>query len=242
MNPRHALLRLQDIRVVRAQRTVLDIAEFALAPAEIVALRGANGAGKTTMLKLLAGLLQATRCHWTLLGTPLEPRLAARYCRGRHVYLHQVPYMFEGTVIDNLAYGLTVRGRDHATRRVEIQAALAWAGLEALATRRAKSLSLGEQQRVALTRAKVLAPPVLLLDEITANLDGENRRRTYHLIAELKRGGTSVVFASHDPEAVAAHADRHLELVAGTLHIAPEFASGVVPLRPPAAGDRHDSR
>jgi len=241
VSPAVPLIALESVVVMRGRRPVLAIAEMAIDPGMVLALSGANGAGKTTLLKLLAGLVVADRGVLTCLGTRLAPRPAARYCRGRHVYLHQTPYMFEGSVEDNIAYGLATRVRDFAARRIEIRAALAWAELGGLARRRAKTLSLGEQQRVALTRAKVLAPPLLLLDEITANLDAENRRRTYALIADLKRAGTSVVFASHDPEPVAAHADLHLELVDGRLQRYAPYTSAVVPLRPPAHAERHES-
>lgn len=242
MSPALPLIALDAVTVSRGRRPVLDIAELQIDPGQVLALSGANGAGKTTLLKLLAGLLVADRGTLACLGTPLAPHAAARYCRGRHVYLHQTPYMFEGSVEDNVAYGLVARVRDFAARRIEIRAALTWAELGALATRRAKTLSLGEQQRVALTRAKVLAPALLLLDEITANLDADNRRRIYALIADLKRAGTSVVFASHDPEPVAAHADLHLELVDGHLQRYAPYTSAVVPLRPPGHPERHESR
>ena len=156
----------------------------------------ANGSGKTTLLKVLAGLLAPQEARFKCLGVSMAGRTAARFCRGRHIYLHQTPFMFDGSVEENVSYGLRQRRRDGMQRRIEIRDALAWAQLEHLVHRRANELSVGEQQRVALTRARILAPSLLLLDEITANMDADSRKRTYEMIVDLRRAGSSIVFAS----------------------------------------------
>ena len=215
----------------RGGRQVLAIDALRLDAAQIVLLTGANGAGKTTLLKVLAGLSIADRGVFQCLGTPMSCVEAARFCRGRHVYLHQTPYMFDTTVEQNIAYGLRVRGQSPAARQAEVRAALAWAGLDALATRPARELSLGEQQWVALTRAYVLAPSTLLLDEITANLDGDHRRQVHDMLLALRERATCVVFATHDPAPLLSRVDSHLHLDAGRLALPTRSAVQIIPLR-----------
>ena len=157
--------------------------------------------------------------------------ILAGFGRGRHVYLHQTPYMFDTTVEQNIAYGLRVRGQSPAARQAEVRAALAWAGLDALATRPARELSLGEQQWVALTRAYVLAPSTLLLDEITANLDGDHRRQVHDMLLALRERATCVVFATHDPAPLLSRVDSHLHLDAGRLALPTRSDVQIIPLR-----------
>jgi tungstate transport system ATP-binding protein len=234
-----ALIEITDLALDRGGRRVLDIAHLRVNRGRATLLHGDNGSGKTSLLKMLAGLLVASDGRFRCLGNPMLPRAAARFCRGRHIYLHQTPYMFDGTVEDNVAYGLGLhgRGRNRAQRRFEILDALAWAELDHLIARPALQLSTGEQQRVALVRARILAPALLLLDEITANMDSASRQRTHAMIADLERAGSSVILATHDPAAAAlAHAER-LELAAGRF-VTPDRASpsaAVIPLHRSAA-------
>lgn len=225
------LLEAEALGLQRVRRTILDIDALRLEAAQIVLLTGANGAGKTSLLKVLAGLHTADSGRFHGLGTPMNCEEAARYCRGRHVYLHQTPYMFDASVEQNIAYGLRVRGQPLHTRQAEVRAALAWAGLEALAARPARELSLGEQQRVALTRAYVLAPSALLLDEITANLDAAHRRHVHDMLSALRERGTCVVFATHDPAPLLSRVDHHLHIEAGRLTPPARGDAQVVPLR-----------
>jgi len=237
-----ALLEAEDLRLVRAGRQVLSIASLRLEQAQIVLLTGANGAGKTSLLKVLAGLTRADGGEFQCLGTPMSRGNAARFCRGRHVYLHQTPYMFDASVEQNIAYGLRVRGQSAGTRLAEVRAALAWAGLDNLAARPARGLSQGEQQRVALTRAYVLAPSVLLLDEITANLDGDHRRHVHDMLSALRERGTCVLFATHDPAPLLGRVDMHLHLEGGCLVHPMRSSAQVVPLRREGTRPDHPRR
>ncbi|MGE0485830.1 MAG: ATP-binding cassette domain-containing protein [Gammaproteobacteria bacterium] len=230
-----ALVELVGVRFARHRRRVLDIERLVVERGRVLLLGGPNGSGKTTLLKLLAGLLVASSGVFRCLGATMTPRAAARFCRGRHVYLHQAPYLFDGTVEDNVSYGLKLRGRDPGQRRLEIRDALAWAGLEHLVDRPARQLSAGEQQRVALVRARILSPALLLLDEITANMDLDSRRRTYALVDDLRRRGSSVVFASHDPEPRTVLDADGLLLADGRLVTAPPATATVIPLARPAS-------
>ena len=241
MNTR-PLIECLDIGLVRGGRCVLDLDRFAVAPGEVVLLTGDNGSGKTTLLKILAGLVLAERGQFRCLGTGMSPAAAARFCRGRHVYLHQTPYLFDASVATNIAYGLELRGEPRSVRDVAVRDALAGAGLSDLAERPAALLSTGEKQRVALLRAHVLRPPLLLLDEITANQDRASRQRTYQLIDDLSRTGTGIVFATHDPEPCTYLRARSCALAQGRRVAAATAAdrSTVVPLARPT--ERRDER
>lgn len=219
------LLLVNDLRFAFGRREVLRIERLEIPASGILALQGDNGSGKTTLLKLLSGLLVASGGAWQMGTKDLSPRDAARFCRGRHVYLHQAPYLFDSSVRDNISYGLARRGLNTAERRTAVAEALRWAGLEHLAERPASALSSGEKQRVALTRAWILRPRLLLLDEITSNMDQHSRGRTLELLQELSSGGAAIVIATHDREILNTLGDRHLSLVAGAL-------TPVVPGRP----------
>ncbi|MBX9605223.1 MAG: ATP-binding cassette domain-containing protein [Gammaproteobacteria bacterium] len=238
MSGGEALIELGAVEVRRDGRRILDVERLRIDRGRTLLLTGANGAGKSTLLKLLAGLLLADAGSLRCRGVEMARGSAARYCRGRHVYLHQTPYMFDGSVRDNLAYGLRQRDEPRATRDAEVDQALAWADLDALALRHARALSLGEQQRVALGRARLLDPSLLLLDEVGANLDGANQRLVQTLIAERRARGASVVVATHEPAPLLALVDFHLHLDGGRLAVVQRDFGSVVPLRRPRTPGR----
>jgi tungstate transport system ATP-binding protein len=129
-------------------------------------------------------------------------------------------------VHENVAYGLRRAGVPAAEREPEVRMALAWAGLEHLAERNARHLSGGERQRLALARARVLSPEVLLLDEPTTNMDEEATEQSLLLIRDMVAGGMGVIVASHDRHVVEQLGDLHLNLADGTLHIAGRAVDG----------------
>jgi len=175
---------------------ILSIPQFSIAAGEAVLLVGRNGAGKSTLLRILAGLERADSGTLWLEGTPL-PRAPQRQLSRRVIYLHQQPYLFDSRVSDNIEYGLRCARVPATERRARIDQALAWSGLAHLAGRHAKTLSGGEKQRIALARAWVLKPSLLLLDEPTANMDRESREQTYFLVRRLVNEGMAVLMTSH---------------------------------------------
>jgi tungstate transport system ATP-binding protein len=180
------------------QRPVLSIGSLALLPGRIVHLTGRNGAGKTTLLKILAGLEPPDRCD-VLLDRCSRPWQSVRQQLRRDVvYLHQHPYMFDDTVADNLGYGLRVTGMSRARRRQAVAVMLERLGLAHAAQRNARTLSGGEQQRLALGRAWLLQPRVLLLDEPTANMDAEFRQQTWTLLQEILNDELAIMVSSHE--------------------------------------------
>jgi tungstate transport system ATP-binding protein len=125
-----------------------------------------------------------------------------RALREAIVYVHQHPVMFSTSVAHNIGYGLEVRGQPADKVAQAVEEAMAWAGVGHLRATNPALLSGGEKQRVALARAKVLQPRLLLLDEPTANLDGQAREQVIELIPTLVEGGSSVVIACHDRDLI----------------------------------------
>jgi len=153
---------------------------------ERVALIGSNGSGKSTMLRVLHGLL-----------TPSTGVLSAK-ASAAQAMLFQRPYMLRASVLHNIALGLWLRGQPWAAAKAQALQALARVGLTDLASRNAKALSIGQQQRVALARAWAVKPQVMLLDEPTASLDPGAKHEVERLLAEFAGSGMTLIFSSHN--------------------------------------------
>ena len=183
---------------------------------ECVVIHGDNGAGKTTLLKILAGLIPPDQGTFSLNGRDLTWRQAFRQFRNEVVYLHQTPYLFDRSVEDNVAYGLKFQKQGRAQVHEKVETALEWAGLSNLAKRNARDLSGGEKQRVALTRARIIVPKLLLLDEPTTAMDNVSREHAFSLIRDLANSGNSVCIATHE-SAKSYQAQRVVEIEQGKL-------------------------
>jgi tungstate transport system ATP-binding protein len=146
---------------------------------------------------------------------PLSPYPSV--LRDAIVYVHQHPVMFSTSVADNIAYGLRARGLPKHDIAQRVDEAMAWAGVAHLRDSKPLTLSGGEKQRIALARAKVLQPKLLLLDEPTANLDGAAREQVIALIPTLTGAGSSVIMACHDRDLIALPGVQRLKLRDGRL-------------------------
>jgi tungstate transport system ATP-binding protein len=209
------LLHLQGIHKQYGERELLAIDELRIDCASAYVLTGMNGSGKSSLLRILAGLESAQIRSASFLGQPVRLQPYPALLRQAIVYVHQHPVMFSGTVADNVAFGLRLKKTPDQAQQV--QAAMLWAGIAHLANQNAKTLSGGEKQRVALARAKVLQPRLLLLDEPTSSLDGEAREQIIALIPTLIHSGSSVVIVCHDRELIALPDVQRLKLRDGQL-------------------------
>lgn len=190
------LFKIYDLHFKYGEQEVLFIENLEIESGKIIVLVGENGSGKTTLLKLLNGLLKPVSGVMRYFsGGEDEQDIAAM--RMDSVFVHQDPYLFSGTVFQNVAYGLKARKVSRERIRREVIQNLQLMGLEGFETRRVSSLSSGERQRVAVARALVLKPRVLFLDEPTANMDPPSVELIEGLIDELVQKGTSVVLSSH---------------------------------------------
>lgn len=199
------------------EKLLFDLRDFHLEAARAYVLTGVNGAGKSTLLRVLAGLAPADAEGVNFAGEPLKLAPYPAALRRDIVYVHQHPVMFSTTVYDNIAYGLAARKlpKEEIARRVE--EAMQWAGVTHLRESKPHVLSGGEKQRIALARAKVLQPKLLLLDEPTSNLDGIAREQVIALIPSLTQAGSSVVMACHDRDLIALPGVQRLKLRDGRL-------------------------
>jgi tungstate transport system ATP-binding protein len=211
------LIAFHNLRKTIAGRCLFDIPQLVIEQGRCMFLSGENGTGKTTLLKIIAGLEAPDHAEVHYRDKILPWKKARRLCRGQAVYLHQTPYLFDASVADNVAYGLHRSGVPRAEARRHVAEALRWAGLEHLSERNARQLSGGERQRVALARARILSPRLLLLDEPTASMDYEARERTYFLIQRLRSEDMAVLIASHELERLMPLGDVHLHLHHGEL-------------------------
>jgi len=178
----------------------LEIGSLDVAEGGILAVVGPNGAGKTTLLALLAFLLRPRRGRIELFGRDAwAADDGGALARRDAVLLAHHPYLFKGTIGDNVAFGLKLRKLPDAEARPRVAEALALVELDGWGGKSVSGLSAGQVQRVALARALALRPRALLLDEPTANLDAALGRRTEAVLSEAGRDwGTTVVFSTHD--------------------------------------------
>ncbi len=197
------LFNLQSASVQFGSVRALIDCDLIICVGERVALIGSNGSGKSTMLRVLHGLLAPSTGVLSV-----KPSAA-------QAMLFQRPYMLRASVLHNIAFGLWLRGQPWAAARDQALQALARVGLTALATRNAKALSIGQQQRVALARAWAVKPQVMLLDEPTASLDPGAKHEVERLLAEFAGSGMTLIFSSHNLGQVKRLANRVIYLERG---------------------------
>jgi molybdopterin-binding protein len=196
-------LRAEGIRKEYDKRVVVDVDHVEIGAGQTLALLGPSGAGKTTLLAIL-GLLERPEAGQVYLDDkPVSPRDSS--ARMQMAAAFQSAYLFKGTVADNVAYGLKLRGVPAANRREAVAEALERVGLGGWESNSALTLSGGEAQRVALARALVLKPRVLLLDEPLSSLDPLIKGRlTQDFARIIREEAMTTLYVTHDQnEAVA---------------------------------------
>jgi len=196
------------------RREILRDIDLTVEQGEVLALIGPTGSGKTTFLRLVDLLEEPTEGEVIIDGAKITglPGRERLKVRRRMAMVFQKPVMFRANVMDNVSYGLKIRGETGIEETV--LEAISAVGLEGYETRDANTLSGGEMQRIALARALVLNPELLLLDEPTANLDPKTAAS---IDALLSRFEGTVIAATHNMLQARRLADRIAVLVEGRL-------------------------
>lgn len=204
---RGPVIAAEGVTVRYHRRTVLDVDRFELRDGETHVVLGPSGSGKSTLLRVLGLLEKPTtgRVHLDGRAVTAGDR-EARMCMAA---VFQNPYLFKGTVEENVAYGLALRRVPKGERSERVAAALDRVGLSGAQRSSALRLSGGEAQRVALARALVLEPRILLLDEPLSYLDPLIKRRLVTDFSKiLSAEGVTALYVTHDQDEAMVVADR----------------------------------
>ncbi|OWJ54865.1 energy-coupling factor ABC transporter ATP-binding protein [Pyrodictium delaneyi] len=205
------MIRLKDVWYRYSDNNwVLRGIDVEIREGEVLAIVGPNGAGKTTLMKIAAGIYRPLRGRVEAWGRDLweAPGAERLALRRRIVYVHERPILIRGTVLDNIAYGLRIRGLDREKAQRRALEAARLLGIDGLLDRPATGLSRGQQQLVAIARALAVEPKILLLDEPFAHLDREKRRLLLNVLEKLASSGTGAAIATHDTYLAARIASR----------------------------------
>ncbi len=203
--------------------------DLSIAAGEFVTIMGQSGSGKSTLLSVLGGMNHPTEGSVEMAGVRLYDLPGERLADFRAGHLgfvfqsfHLIPYL---TALENVMLPLAISFKKRGEKVEAARTALERVGLAGKSDRLPNQLSGGEQERVAIARAIVGNPQILLADEPTGNLDSKTSEEVMTLLKELNRGGQTVVMVTHNPENCA-YADRTIFLRDGRV-IAEEDAVGV---------------
>lgn len=209
-------IEITDLDCRYGVRRVLDRLDLSLESGASLALLGPNGTGKTTLLRVIAGLLSPRSGKVEVLGERLP---GAGACRARiGLVMHEGGFYADLTARENLEFFASLSSLAKATRSSRIQQRLESVGLGDAMDRRAGDFSRGMKQRLAIARALLAEPDLLLLDEPFTGLDRGGRRQIVNLLQNERKRGTSLFMVVHDVEQAIELADESALLVGG--HIA----------------------
>ncbi len=209
-------IRIENLDVSYGDVPVLHGIDLAVSPGEFIALLGASGCGKTTLLRALAGFIPVAAGRIEVGGTPVgglppERRNMAMMFQSYALWPHM-------TAAQNIGYGLRLRRWPKARIEERVRELVALTGLAGLERRNVTRLSGGQRQRVALARALAIDPPILLLDEPLSNLDARIRQNMRHEVRSLQqRLGLTTILVTHDREEAMSMADRMVILDGGRI-------------------------
>lgn len=216
-----AVVNLDALQVNFADKTAVSAASFSVEAGETFSLIGASGCGKSTILRVLAGLQREWHGRVELFDKAITPGVRFQGALRRNVQMvFQDPYASlhpNHTLWRTLAEPLKIHGIDEITQRVTT--ALEQVGLPADAVRRyPHQLSGGQRQRVAIARALLLRPQILLLDEPTSALDMSVQAEILNLLNRLKQEhGMTYLLVSHDADVIAHMSDRAAFMAQGVI-------------------------
>ncbi len=199
---------------------VLQDISLEIKEGEFVSIIGKSGAGKTTLTRLVLGLEEPTygevyfRNKNIRIAKPSEIQNIRRSIGGIYQDYKLLPAK---TVYENVAYVLEVKGSSHGEIKKEVQKVLELIGLREKGNNFPKELSGGEQQRLAIARALVIHPKIIIADEPTGNLDPYNTYEVISLLEKINKAGTTVILLTHNREIINKLQKRVVTLVGGKI-------------------------
>jgi tungstate transport system ATP-binding protein len=182
-------LMLRDLTFTVQGRRIIDGITLAIEAGPRTVILGPNGAGKSVLMRLCHGLIRPT--SGTVAWSEGEDR-------GPQAMVFQRPVMLRRSAIANVEYGMRLKGKGKAEARRRAEDVLDAVGLADKAGAPARTLSGGEQQRLALARAWALGPEVLFLDEPTASLDPTATREVENIVGSIRAAGTKIIMSTHN--------------------------------------------
>ena len=205
--PQNDILTLDHVGMIREGRVILNDVNLRVNEGDFVAITGPNGGGKTTMLRLILGLLKPTsgEISYRQGGEPVK-RLHIGYLPQKNMIDSRFPINVREVIASGL---LGMKGIDNDTRLHRIEQTVVQVGLESHLNSPIGSLSGGQLQRALLGRAVISNPSVLVLDEPLSYIDKHFEARMYEIIADLARH-TTILLVSHEMSTIAGMANRHL--------------------------------
>lgn len=193
------MITIQNVTVEKYGKKILSIPHLDIQEGEMTAIIGPNGAGKSTLIKTIALLEDTATGSIQFEGQSIQPSNAPLDARRSISVVFQQPLMLDTTVFGNVSVGLKIRGYSKKEVKEKVSYWLNRLNVGHLANRHARTLSGGEAQRIALARALVTEPKILLLDEPFSALDLPTKRSILHdLKTILKETGITTLFISHD--------------------------------------------
>ncbi|MFZ5562814.1 MAG: ABC transporter ATP-binding protein [Thermodesulfobacteriota bacterium] len=200
--------------------TAVSDMNFGIDAGEFVGVMGESGAGKSTLLSVLGAMNSPSTGHYRVDGIDVYDLSQEKQADFRREFLgfvfqsfHLLPYL---TVLENVMLPLTTTDMNRREKEARARSALAVVGLENKWKRLPSEISGGENERVAVARAIVNDPPIILADEPTGNLDSRNTGEVMKLLCRLNEKGTTIVMVTHSAEC-AAYAGRVMTLADGRL-------------------------
>jgi cell division transport system ATP-binding protein len=203
----------------RSKNILADI-NFRIDDGEFIFVSGPSGAGKSTLLRLIGGLELPSRGSVQVNGHRLDklPARARPYLRRAvGVVLQDTHLLQDRSALANVLLPLAVMGLEPSTAQARARAAMEKVGLRGKEDLKPVEMSGGEQQRLAIARAIVNRPAILIADEPTANLDADNAKRIMDVLMDFNRVGVTTLIASHDLNLMARYARRTLLIQDGRL-------------------------
>ena len=211
-----AAIKVRDLHVAYGGTPVLHGVSLDFAPGTFTALLGSSGCGKTTLLRSLCGFVPVS--SGSIVVGDRDVALLPPEKRGMAMVFQSYALWPHMTVLQNIGYGLKLRGAARTEIAAKVASLLAMLGLSGYEERKVTALSGGQRQRVALGRALAVDPGILLLDEPLSNLDAKIRMTMRHEIRAIQqRLGVTAIHVTHDREEAMTMADRLVIMQAGRI-------------------------